>query len=302
MKQKYTITHKTLYTYEWEAMESYSRVKVTPIETLCQEINYHHIEVKPDVPVYSHFDFFGNFVHEFSVPFRHRSLEIVAKSEVTTYLPSREPLKSEITIGEAAKWFQSYHFDFYDYVNPSTYIPITNLVRENSRKILAPERKLTDAIMDLNHWFTTDFKYKSGSTHINTPIDEVLLKRNGVCQDFAHTMIALLRSVGIPARYVSGYIESYDPNSSFEMIGSEQSHAWLDVFIPEFSWFGLDPTNDMTSSEKHVRVALGRDFDDISPVRGTFKGSGKQYLRVDVKMRRLQTPEAYIVSKSQGQS
>jgi len=302
MKQRYSIIHKTTYTYEWEAVESYSRVKITPLETLCQEVNFHTIEVIPDVPLYSHIDYFGNVVHEFSVPFRHRALEILAKSEVTTYVPSLEPLNSEIKIHEAKEWFKKYIYEFYDYLNPSTFIIFSDKVYEIASKILHPERKLSQAIMDLNHWFTTDFKYKSGSTHINTPIEEVLEKRQGVCQDFAHTMIALLRAAGIAARYVSGYIESYDPSSNLEMTGSEQSHAWLDVYIPEFSWFGLDPTNNMPSSEKHVRVAIGRDFEDVSPVRGTFKGSGKQYLSVDVKMRKLQTTETQLVSKLQGQS
>ncbi len=300
MKQKYSIIHKTSYMYEWEAMESYSRLKITPQETLCQTIENSSIEVNPDVPLYSHMDYFGNHTVEFSVPFRHRSLEIISKSEVITYLPSLAPLNAEITIAEASKWFSENVYEFFDYINPSPFIPITKVVRETARKILAPERKLSEAIMDLNHWYTTDFKYKSGSTQINTPIDEVLTKKMGVCQDFAHSMIALLRSAGIAARYVSGYIESYDPNSTVEMIGAEQSHAWLDVYIPTYSWFGLDPTNNMCSSEKHVRVATGRDFEDVSPVRGTFKGSGKQYLKVDVKMRRMEFSEHDTILKLQG--
>ncbi|MCX7998876.1 MAG: transglutaminase family protein [Leptospiraceae bacterium] len=218
---------------------------MSPLQTLCQDVNFHIIEVKPDVPIFKRIDYYGNIVHEFSVPFRHKILEITAKSEVTTYIPSKEPLNSEITIEDAAHWFEENEYEFFDYIHPSAYTPITKKVKEEAVKFLHPKRRLTETIMDLNHWFTTDFKYKSGSTNINTPIDEVLEKRHGVCQDFAHTMIAMLRSAGIAARYVSGYIETTTPDSVDGMIGSEQSHAWLDVYIPYYSWFGVDPTNDM---------------------------------------------------------
>lgn len=292
MTQRYTIIHRTRYSYDYEASESYSQVKISPLETLCQSVNSHWIEVSPDVPMFSHRDYFGNLVHEFSVPFRHSYLEITATSDVTLFAPSHEPLNSLMKIKEAKEWLDKYQLEFYDYLNPSIFVPITEEVRNFAKKILDPERRLTDAIIDLNQIFTKEFKYKSGATNINTPIDEVIQKRMGVCQDFSHTMIAALRSAGIAARYVSGYIESYDPDSKQpEMVGAEQSHAWLDVYIPDFSWFGLDPTNNMISSEKHMRVGLGRDFRDVSPVRGTFKGSGRQSLEVDVKMRRAETKE-----------
>jgi transglutaminase-like putative cysteine protease len=287
MQNRYTLVHKTIYSYEWEALESYSKVKVSPLETICQSVNSHVIEVKPDVPVYSHRDYFGNLVHEFSVPFRHKTLEITATSDVTTYVPSLEAQRSEITIREAIKWFKNYEYDFYDYVNESPFIKFTPTVLDFAKKVLDPDRKLSEAVWDLNQMFTKDFKYSSGSTQINTPVDDVILKREGVCQDFSHTMISLLRATGIAARYVSGYIETYDPTTNPGMIGSEQSHAWLDVYMPDFSWYGLDPTNNMYSSEKHIRVGMGRDFDDISPVRGTFKGSGRQTLSVEVYMRRI---------------
>ena len=287
MQNRYSLIHKTTYSYEWEALESYSKIKVSPLETICQSVNSHIIEVKPDVPIYSHRDYFGNLVHEFSVPFKHSSLEIISKSDVTTYVPSLEPQKSQVTIKEAVKWFSNYEYEFYDYVNESQFIKFTPIVIDFAKKVLDPDRNLGEAVMDLNEMFTKEFKYKSGSTQINTTVDEVLTRKTGVCQDFSHTMISLLRSIGIAARYVSGYIETYDPTTNPGMVGSEQSHAWLDVYIPDFSWFGLDPTNNMCSSEKHIRVGMGRDFDDISPVRGTFKGSGHQALNVEVYMRRI---------------
>lgn len=289
--QRYTVVHKTIYTYEFGAAESYTQIKISPIETFCQSVNNHSIEINPDVPIYPHSDFFGNIAYEFSVPFRHNKLEIIAKSDVTLYMPSKEPMNSSITVREAKQWFSNYELEFYDFLKPSHFTPYSKELAEFSDKILAPERKFSDALQDLNSIFTKEFKYKSGATTINTPIHEVLRKRAGVCQDFSHTMIAALRYAGIAARYVSGYIESYDPKSNVEMIGAEQSHAWVDVYVPEFSWFGMDPTNNMFSSNKHLRVAMGRDFNDVSPVRGTYKGFGRKNLIVDVKMRRVDTTE-----------
>jgi transglutaminase-like putative cysteine protease len=289
--QRYSIIHKTNYSYDYEATESYSQLKISPLETLCQTVNFHSIKTSPDVPLFTHTDYFGNKVCEFSVPFRHNSLEIISHSEVTLFEPSSEALQSRMKIKDAIEYFKKNDLEFYDYLNPSTFIPITPTIREFAKHILDPERFLTEAIVDLNQMFTKEFKYRTGSTNINTPIDEVLQKRMGVCQDFAHTMIAALRSVGLAARYVSGYIESYDPNSKIELVGAEQSHAWVDVYIPNFFWFGLDPTNNMFSSSKHMRIGTGRDFNDVSPVRGTFKGSSNQALSVDVKMRRIETPK-----------
>lgn len=285
--QRYRIIHKTIYSYDTEATESYSQLKVSPLETLCQVVNNHSIKLDPYVPMFKHIDYFGNVVYEFSVPFRHFNLEIISDSDVSLYEPSTEPLNSSLKIKEAQEFFKKNESEFYDYISPSKFVLISEDVKNFARKFLEPERRLSDAIMDLNEAFTKEFKYKSGSTNINTPIDDVLKNRQGVCQDFAHTMIAAIRSVGLAARYVSGYIESYDPNSTFELVGAEQSHAWLDVYMPDFFWFGVDPTNNMVSSNKHMRIATGRDFNDVSPVRGTYKGSGRQSLSVDVKMRRI---------------
>lgn len=284
---RFSIFHKTSYIYQYEAGESYTQIRVTPLETLCQELISHKIEVTPKSQLYSYSDFFGNTVHEFSVPFRHNKLEVISTSEVVSYEPSSDPLKSPITIRESAEWTKNKEFTFYDYIQPSRFVPFSNKVKEFSQKVLAPERNLTEAILDLNQIFKKEFKYRSGATNINTPIDEVIEKKQGVCQDFALVMIAALRMNGIAARYVSGYIESYNPALNRGLVGSEESHAWLDVYIPERSWFGLDPTNNMMSSAQHIRVANGRDFDDVSPVRGTFKGAGQQNLKVEVRVRRI---------------
>jgi transglutaminase-like putative cysteine protease len=179
MTQRYTIIHKTKYSYDYEASESYSQIKISPLETLCQSVNAHWLEINPDVPTFSHRDYFGNLVHEFSVPFRHSYLEIISKSDVTLFAPSHEPLNSLMKIKDARDWFDRYQLEFYDYINTSSFVPITQEVRNFAKKILDPERRLAEAVMDLNEVFTKQFKYKSGSTNINTPIDEVIQKKMG---------------------------------------------------------------------------------------------------------------------------
>jgi transglutaminase-like putative cysteine protease len=286
---RFIITHVTKYTYEPEATESYSRMMLSPLETFCQNPNSRRIIIEPSTSYYTHRDYFGNLVHEFSVPYRHRTLEIQAISDVVTYTPSKEHLNSNLTVSEAQKWSMQNDVLFYDYLAESNFVKFSKEVYEFSSKFFAPSKRLSEAIMELNTAFTKEFKYRSGSTNINTPIHEVIKKREGVCQDFSHVMIACLRMQKIPARYVSGYIESYDPETQAKgLVGSEQSHAWLDVYFPYQSWFGIDPTNNMISSEQHIRVAIGRDFGDVSPVRGTFKGAGRQTLTVDVKVRRAE--------------
>ncbi|MCB1156085.1 MAG: transglutaminase family protein [Leptospiraceae bacterium] len=297
---RFIVTHTTIYEYEYEAMESYSKVILSPLETFCQGINSTELEIRPSVPFYSHRDYFGNLNYEFSVPFRHKHLEITSRSDVITYPPSLEPLKSNMKIKEARQWFKENDLLFYDYLKPSYFVKTNGkVVHKFAERFLPDDKPIGEAILELNRSFTKEFKYKSGSTTINTPVEEVLEKKQGVCQDFAHSMISILRTAGIAARYVSGYIESYNPNSANNLTGSEQSHAWLDVYLPERSWMGMDPTNNMASSEQHIRVAVGRDFYDVSPVKGTFKGAGKQFLKVDVKVRRAETVNQKIQNLNQ---
>ena len=250
------------------------------METFCQDIRFHSIRVEPDISTFSYIDYFGNHTEAFSIPFRHRKMEIVSTSEVSTFTPSLGPLNTPITVREAQDWFQRNYIEFFDYIHPSEFTPLTSKIREFAEYYFTQEKSFVQAIWDLNEAFTKIFKYRSGSTTINTPIEEVLQKKEGVCQDYSHLMIACLRSIGLAARYVSGYVETYS------LIGSEQSHAWIDVYIPNESWVGFDPTNNKTSSEQHIRIAMGRDFNDVSPVRGTFNGAGNHSLKVEVSMKR----------------
>jgi transglutaminase-like putative cysteine protease len=144
-------------------------------------------------------------------------------------------------------------------------------------------------------WVNSYFKYTPGATHVGTTVSEALALKKGVCQDYAHVMIAILRAGGIPARYVCGYIETESQrraasrrNAPKRLIGAAESHAWVDLKLPNGDWYALDPTNNIPASERHVVVAVGRDFHDTSPTRGVFKGAGKTSLKVSVQMQRLE--------------
>jgi transglutaminase-like putative cysteine protease len=147
---------------------------------------------------------------------------------------------------------------------------------------------LREALEDLNNWIYTNFTYKPGVTNVSTPLSTVLRQRKGVCQDFAHLMLSIIRHNGLPARYVSGYIEPVDPTrpGGSELVGAAASHAWVEVNLPNGTWWGLDPTNNQCAGERHVKVAVGRDYHDVAPLRGTFKGASNQKLQVIVSMKR----------------
>ncbi len=140
--------------------------------------------------------------------------------------------------------------------------------------------------MGLNQHIYKSYTYMPGVTDLRTPLSEVIAKRQGVCQDFAHLMIALVRCAGLPARYVSGYIETYSPGDERALTGAAASHAWVEIYLPSGLWVGLDPTNDIQEGERHVQLGVGRDYQDVSPLRGFFKGSERQQLSVAVTVSR----------------
>ena len=158
-----------------------------------------------------------------------------------------------------------------------------------SKRFLSGGVPMGEAVAALNHAIHERFKYKPGATELKTPLSTVWKKREGVCQDFAHIMLSVLRTAGLPARYVCGYIETDGPvaGDGTKLVGSVATHAWVEVMLPGLQWVAIDPTNDQWCGERHITVALGRDFVDASPVRGTFKGAGTQSMKVRVTMKRL---------------
>ncbi|MEM6823123.1 MAG: transglutaminase family protein, partial [Verrucomicrobiota bacterium] len=194
----------------------------------------------------------------------------------------------EVPVGEARQIYNSTLYQLFEYLQPSALVPFNQHLRIR-KKFFLQAATIGESLLGLNRWIFENFEYQSGSTDLSTPIRDVVMKRRGVCQDFSHLMLAILRSNGIPCRYVSGYIEPNDPTKTgSKLVGAAASHAWVEVYLPGGFWWGLDPTNNQVAGERHVMVAVGRDYEDVTPMRGTYKGATDQQLNVMVSLKRTE--------------
>jgi transglutaminase-like putative cysteine protease len=286
----FNIVHTTGYVYADTAMEAYLEVRLTPPARAEQDVLRHRIEFQPGAEASDYIDYFGNRTTFYSMTLRHRQLKVTNRLTVRT-LPRVLPESGlALTIAEARQILKS-GTGVFDYLQPTEAIPVDAESSAWARDILRETRPLREGLDELNKTIYREFKYRSGSTEIETPLSLIWKKREGVCQDFAHVMISVLRAARIPCRYVCGYIES-EPSVSADpsrkrLVGSLATHAWVEVLVPGMDWVALDPTNNQWCGEQHVTVAVGRDFLDAAPVRGTFKGSASQKLKVHVSMQRI---------------
>jgi transglutaminase-like putative cysteine protease len=286
----FQVVHTTGYDYADAAMEAYLEVRLTPPARPEQEVLRHRIEFHPTAAASDYIDYFGNRTTFYSMTLRHRQLKVTNRVTVRT-LPRILPKSGlALTVAEARQILKS-GTGIFDYLQPTEAIPLVGESALWAREILRENRPLGEALDELNKTIYREFKYRSGSTDIETPLSQIWKKREGVCQDFAHVMISILRAARIPCRYVCGYIES-EPTVSADptrkrLVGSLATHAWVEVLVPGMAWVALDPTNNQWCGEQHVTVAVGRDFLDAAPVRGTFKGSASQKLKVHVSMQRI---------------
>jgi len=282
------VVHETHYEYAQPVTTSHHELRVTPRNGGAQVRLSHDVEITPapeDVDVRA--DFFANDVRYFSLHQPHRALRIVATSEVRLdarrQLPlltrprSWEEARDRIARDRAPEILDAYAFTF-----DSPYVGAQAGLRDYALASFSPGRPLVESARDLTHRIHEDFTYDPGATRISTPLAEVLEKRRGVCQDLAHLQIGCLRSLGLPARYVSGYMMTRPPPGRPRLVGADASHAWASVFCPDVGWVDFYPANDVIPSDRHVTVALGRDFGDVTPVRGVIHGGGRHVLRVSV--------------------
>lgn len=283
---EFEVTHITAYRYPQPAAEAYGEARLTPRDLPSQTVLSHKLVIDPEVPVSSYDDHFGNRVDFFSVPFRHRHLAISNQMIVRTHPAPRPDAALELCVQEARQILGSALTDIFDYLQPT---PVVETGREAvawARKHLRGDRPLGEALHELNEAIHREFVYESGSTENSTPLATVWKQRRGVCQDFAHIGLSILRTAGLPARYVCGYIEADPAPGTRRLTGAVATHAWIEVLAPGMTWVGFDPTNRQWTDERYVAVSFGRDFRDATPLRGTFKGSGGQAMRVRVTMKR----------------
>ena len=289
----YRIQHSTTYTYEADVTASYGQFHLRPRDLGWQRCLSHQITVDPaPADLFVHDDLYGNAKSYFHVTEPHQRLVVTAVShvEVDAGGPDEESL--------AAPWEQARPavrpeqpdaWSATDFTFPSPYVEVPPGVEEYTRVSFTPGRPLGEAAVELMHRVHDDFTYKFGSTSVGTTVSTLLERRTGVCQDFAHFMLAGLRSLGLAGRYVSGYLATRPPPGRPRLVGADASHAWVGCWVPGGGWLYLDPTNAKVIDESHATVAYGRDYGDVLPVRGViFTESKQSTMKVSVDMAPLE--------------
>ena len=291
---EFEITHVTHYKYGHPAAEAYGEARLTPPTLPSQTVLSHRLVIDPEVKTSGYVDHFGNRVDFFSLPFRHKQLFVSNQAIVRTHPQPRPEAALELRVQDARQILGSVMTDIFDYLQMTSVVQTGREAVQWARKYLRGNFLLGEALQRLNEAIHVEFKYKAGSTENSTPLATIWKNKIGVCQDFAHIGLSILRTAGLPARYVCGYIETdriRRPDGRLApMIGAVATHAWIEVLVPGMVWVAIDPTNRQWVNERYVAVSFGRDYRDASPLRGTFKGSGGQGMKVRVIMKRRATP------------
>lgn len=273
----YHIKHTTKYVYPSPVTDSANQIILSPPSDQFQEILHHEIKIKPFAVVDSYFDYFGNKVGVFTIIEPHTDLTITVEAEVETK-PVPVPAnfwstKSQWENIDAA----SLEVEFLDFVKFGQYQSLSS-IKDAIADLANREKSVLECVTALSSYVYQELTYKQGVTDVETKIDTIWDLKAGVCQDFAHLLLEMLRISSIPARYISGYI---CPMGN-ELRGIGATHAWVEAYIPDYGWMGIDPTNNCLVSDRHIRIAFGRNFNDCTPVKGTYKGSSAHTLSVAV--------------------
>lgn len=284
---RYLIHHRTVYHYEHHVSYSHHLARLTPTETHLQGYLSSRLSVTPPPDVLtSHRDYFGNSTTFFSLTTPHRSLTVESHSEVSidarpgpsldlspAWETVRDQMHSSIRPDDLAAT---------EFAYPSSLCPANADLASYASQSFRPGAAVLEATTDLTHRIHRDFKFDDTATTVSTPVMETFKKRAGVCQDFAHLQISCLRSLGLPACYISGYLRTDPPPGKPRLIGADFSHAWIGIYVPDLGWTEFDATNDVLPTSQHIRLARGRDYHDICPIRGTVFGGGTQTLQIGV--------------------
>ncbi len=316
---KYRITHSTLYDYSQPVGLCQNEARLQPRNFWRQQAHSSHFEITPSPTDYNErTDFFGNRVAYFSVQKPHTKLLVTVVSEVSLF-----PKQNSLDLFNSVSWEQvqqilqgnhtiSSQSSFFDnqsqspsqsqnqsadnlfevldarqYTLDSPMISVIPELAEYAQASFLPNRALVEVVYDLMERIYKDFTYDPSFTTIATPLSDVLRFKRGVCQDFAHLAIGCLRAYGIAARYVSGYVETLPEPGKTRLVGADASHAWFSVYIPAIGWMDFDPTNNKVPHDQHITLAWGRDFSDVTPLKGIAFGGGQHTLSVSVDVLRL---------------
>jgi transglutaminase-like putative cysteine protease len=300
---EFLVEHDTEYTYSSHVAFAQHLAYLTPFSAPGQAVRDFAMTIEPRPTVrQSGTDTFGNERTYFAVSAAHEGLRVQTRSRVRLAArfahldPARSPPWEQTR--DALRYVAGAPFiPATEFVFSSAFIPYDTTLRDYAQQSFAPGRSVLAGAIDLMHRIHADFRYDTGSTDVATPVREAFAARAGVCQDFTHVMIGGLRALGLPARYVSGYLYTQarfaaaakpaptaEPRAAPAVVGADASHAWVSVYCPHFGWVELDPTNDAIPGTGHVRLAIGRDYGDVAPLRGVVHGGGEHHLRVAVRL------------------
>jgi transglutaminase-like putative cysteine protease len=293
----YKIRHRTTYKYAYPVSVGNHVACLTPRSYANNQVTHSSLQITPTpITQTERMDYFGNLLCVFMVSEPHKELVVEATSEVVrtpdmgevagnaTNLHAQESLAWEESAAALADDHSPQGLEAYQYQFESPRIRVRPEFAGYALESFTPGRPMREALMDLTTRIYRDFKFDSNVTTVRTPTEDVFKKRRGVCQDFAHVQIACLRSINIATRYVSGYLRTYPPPGRARLIGADASHAWLSAYCRGIGWMDMDPTNNIAPTDGHVTLAWGRDYGDVSPLRGLILGGGNHVLKVEVDM------------------
>src|SRR5664279_978456 len=288
----YQIVHRTTYKYKYPVSVGNHVACLVPRSSPHHQLARTELRIHPPpATLTERVDYFGNLQCFFTVREPHKELVVEARSEVILNGNAMPALQQSLPWEEAARSIPNDHspegLEAYQFGLESPRIRVRPEFASYALQSFTPGRPMAEALLDLTARIYKDFRFDSKSTNVRTPTEEVFRKRRGVCQDFAHLQIACLRSLNLAARYVSGYLRTYPPPGQPRLVGADASHAWVSAYCPGVGWIDMDPTNNLVPSNGHVTLAWGRDYSDVSPLRGLILGGGAHVVKVAVDMEPL---------------
>jgi transglutaminase-like putative cysteine protease len=283
--------HTTTYSYTESVAFCHTEVQLKPCNNQNQRLIEHQLIVEPEPSsLATHYDFFGNEATVLGIDEPHRILRISSKNLLENSASERihpaltPPWEHVRDAAHEARTDEA--FSAFQFTLDSPRVPIKHTFADYARPSFGPGRPFLQCALELNHRIFSDFKYDQTATTVTTPVEQAFRTRHGVCQDFAHVMVACLRALGLPARYVSGYLRT-----GGSLLGASASHAWVAIYCPGFGWIDLDPTNDVIPTVDHVTIGWGRDYSDLPPVKGVVLGGGKHAVKVEVEVTNVSDAE-----------
>jgi transglutaminase-like putative cysteine protease len=292
----YRVTHVTTYAYEELVSICHNELRLEPRSAPQQRCLATALAIDPTPAVLStELDYFGNRASFFTVQEPHHRMQVTARSDLEIDAPDRphpaatpawEAVRERLRAYAGAAALEAFEMSF-----DSPLVPVSQPFIAYAAPSFRAGRPILDAVVELTHRIHEDFEYRPGATSVSTPVVEVLERRHGVCQDFAHLQLACLRALGLSARYVSGYLHTRPARGQERLVGADASHAWVSVWCgEEAGWIDVDPTNDLVTRDQHVTLAWGRDYADVAPIRGVILGGGEHTVEVVVEVEALPAP------------